>query len=82
MTLRSTPCQLAGIENLHWHDLRHTFGTRLADAGDVYVVKIKKVDGTRFDCDDDAGFTRLIKASVERSQPVRVSTEPTSQIVR
>jgi integrase len=25
-------CQLAGIENLHWHDLRHTFGTRLAEA--------------------------------------------------
>jgi integrase len=28
-----TACQLAGIENLHWHDLRHTFGTRLAEAG-------------------------------------------------
>jgi integrase len=28
-----TACQLVGIENLHWHDLRHTFGTRLAEAG-------------------------------------------------
>ncbi|HEX8137574.1 MAG TPA: site-specific integrase [Pyrinomonadaceae bacterium] len=26
-------CRLAGIENLRWHDLRHTFGTRLGDAG-------------------------------------------------
>lgn len=26
-------CSVAGIRNLHWHDLRHTFGTRLAEAG-------------------------------------------------
>jgi integrase len=29
----STACRLADIHNLHWHDLRHTFGTRLAEAG-------------------------------------------------
>jgi integrase len=29
----STAFRLAGIDNLHWHDLRHTFGTRLAEAG-------------------------------------------------
>jgi integrase len=28
-----TACRLAGINNLHWHDLRHTFGTKLAEAG-------------------------------------------------
>jgi hypothetical protein len=28
-----TACQLVEIENLHWHDLRHTFGTRLTEAG-------------------------------------------------
>jgi integrase len=28
-----TACRLAGIHNLHWHDLHHTFGTRLAEAG-------------------------------------------------
>ena len=28
-----TACTLAGIHYLHWHDLRHTFGTRLAEAG-------------------------------------------------
>ena len=29
----STALRLAGIHDLHWHDLRHTFGTRLAEAG-------------------------------------------------
>jgi integrase len=29
----STACRKANIHNLHWHDLRHTFGTRLAEAG-------------------------------------------------
>jgi integrase len=28
----STACRLVGIRKLHWHDLRHTFGTRLAEA--------------------------------------------------
>jgi integrase len=32
-TAFGTACPLAGIRNLHWHDLRHTFGTRLAEAG-------------------------------------------------
>jgi integrase len=32
-TAFGTACQLARIENLHWHNLRHTFGTRLAEAG-------------------------------------------------
>lgn len=28
-----TACRLAGIEDLHFHDLRHTFTTRLVEAG-------------------------------------------------
>jgi integrase len=28
-----TACRLSNIRDLHWHDLRHTFGTRLAEAG-------------------------------------------------
>lgn len=28
-----TACRMAKIDNLRWHDLRHTFGTRLGDAG-------------------------------------------------
>jgi hypothetical protein len=30
---RTTACRIAGIRDLYWHDLRHTFGTRLAEAG-------------------------------------------------
>jgi integrase len=40
----SVACRLANITGLTFHDLRHTFGTRLADAG-VDVVKIKELMG-------------------------------------
>ncbi len=36
----------AGIENLHWHDLRHTTATRLSDKG-VPIQKIQRVLGQR-----------------------------------
>jgi integrase len=37
-------CRQVGITDFRFHDLRHTFGTRLADAG-VDVVKIKELMG-------------------------------------
>lgn len=40
----ATACREAGINDFSVHDLRHTFGTRLADAG-VDVVKIKELMG-------------------------------------
>jgi Phage integrase family len=40
----SAACREAGITNFTFHDLRYTFGTRLADAG-VDVVKIKELMG-------------------------------------
>jgi len=40
----SAACREAGVTNFTFHDLRHTFGTRLADAG-VDVVKIKELLG-------------------------------------
>ena len=39
-----TVLRKAGIENLWWHDLRHTFATRLAQAG-VELYKISKLLG-------------------------------------
>jgi integrase len=40
----SAACREASITDFRFHDLRHTFGTRLADAG-VDVVKIKELMG-------------------------------------
>ena len=40
----ASACREAGISDFRFHDLRHTFGTRLADAG-VDVVKIKELMG-------------------------------------
>lgn len=40
----SAACRNAGLTDFRFHDLRHTFGTRLADAG-VDVVKIKELMG-------------------------------------
>jgi len=40
----ASACREAGISDFTFHDLRHTFGTRLADAG-VDVVKIKELMG-------------------------------------
>jgi len=40
----SAACREASITDFRFHDLRHTFGTRLADTG-VDVVKIKELMG-------------------------------------
>jgi integrase len=40
----ASACREAGITDFRFHDLRHTFGTRLADAG-VDVVKVKELMG-------------------------------------
>jgi integrase len=45
-TAWNTACKLAGISNLRFHDLRHTFGTRAADAG-VPLPAIRDVMGHR-----------------------------------
>jgi len=58
-------CREAGITNLAFHDLRHTFGTRLADAG-VDVVKIKELMGPAWIMTTMRTSMRLIKGSVER----------------
>jgi integrase len=62
----SATCREAGITNFTFHDLRHTFGTRLADAG-VDVVKIKELMGHASIVTTMRSSTQLIKGSEERS---------------
>ena len=44
LLFRQNACKAAGISNLRVHDLRHTFGTRAADAG-VPLTAIRDVMG-------------------------------------
>lgn len=45
-TAWATACRLAGITNLRWHDLRHTFGTRAIENG-ASLPDLQKVMGHR-----------------------------------
>jgi len=75
----TTACREAGITNFTFHDLRHTFGTRLADAG-VDVVTIKELMG-HVDRDNDALHTRNRSGEARSDHGfVRVSTKATSQV--
>jgi len=62
----SAACREAAITNFTFHDLRHTFGTRLADAG-VDVVKIKELMGHASIVTPCVTSTQPIKENVERS---------------
>jgi integrase len=50
-------CRDAEVLNLTFHDLRHTFGTRLADAG-VDIVKIAELMGASINPNNAAVHTR------------------------
>jgi integrase len=78
-----TACRLAGINDLRFHDLRHTFGTRAADAG-VPLSAIAKVMGhkstqttERYAHATDEGKRRAVEAA-ERKPQTRVPN--TSQL--
>jgi integrase len=70
-------CRKAGIEDFHFHDLRHTFATRLADSG-VDVVTIAALLGhssiqmaTRYTHPTDERNRRAIQALSGQGQNVR-----------
>jgi integrase len=68
----------AGIENLRFHDLRHTAGTRMADAN-VPITAISDILGhadirttTRYAHATDEAKRRAVKALEGFGQPERV----------
>ena len=58
-------CEDAGIEDFHFHDLRHTFGTRLAEA-DCSEATIADLMGHSDPQPRDATLTRRIEQSEPR----------------
>ena len=74
-----TACRNAGLSNLRFHDLRHTFGTRAADAG-VPLPAIRDVMGhrsiqttERYAHATDEGKRRAVEAI--HSQSKKIVTE-------
>jgi integrase len=63
----SAACREANITDFRFHDLRHTFGTRLADPG-VDVVKIKELMGHASIVTTMRYIHATDQGSVERSQ--------------
>ena len=77
----ATACKLAGITNLRFHDLRHTFGTRAADES-VPLTAIAKVMGhgstkttEKYAHATDAGTRRAVEALAKKSEPVTKWTQ-------
>ena len=77
-TAWKTACRLAGIADLRFHDLRHTFGTRAADAG-VPLPAIRDVMGhktttmtERYAHATDEGRRRAVEAIEKR--PIDIAT--------
>ena len=76
----ASACRSAGITNLHFHDLRHTFGTRAVDGGanlrDVQKVRghksIKTTEGYAHATEDGK---RRVVAAVENSSHRLVTRE-------
>jgi len=75
-TVWTTACRLAEIENLRFHDLRHTFGTRAADEG-VPLTAIAKVRGhaltqttERYAHATDEGIRRAVEALQKKQRLV------------
>ena len=83
----NTACRRAGIANLRFHDLRHTFGTRAVDNG-ASIAAVQKVMGHKsiettmqYVHATDEGKRRVVEAvertqkSVSSSFPVTIRTQ-------
>jgi len=72
----NTACRKAGITNLRFHDLRHTFGTRAVDNG-ASIAAVQKVMGHKsiettmqYVHATDEGKRRAVEAVVKTQKPV------------
>jgi integrase len=84
-----TACKLAGITDLRFHALRHTFGTRAADAG-VPLPAIRDVMGhrsttmtERYAHATDGGKRRAVEAVMQyKGGPINIATRLPQRKVR
>ena len=72
----NTACRNAGITNLRFHDLRHTFGTRAVDNG-ASIAVVQKVMGHKsiettmqYVHATDEGKRRVVEAVEKTEKPV------------
>jgi integrase len=61
-------CRLAGITGLRWHDLRHTFGTRLAKDGNSEAAIMELMGHT------SGSTTRRYTHATERAKRTAVES--------
>ena len=77
----ATAGRLANIRNLRWHDLRHTFGTRLGEAGfsEATIAELKSRSDAKTTRRYTHGTDRAKRAAVEA---VRVSRDRVCHLSR
>lgn len=71
-------CSKAGITDLHWHDLRHTFGTRLAEAGysEATIAELMGHADRKTTGRYTHGTDRAKREAVEAAAPRAVNPRP------
>jgi integrase len=71
-------CSKAGITDLHWHDLRHTFGTRLAEAGhsEATIAELMGHADRKTTGRYTHGTERAKREAVEAAAPRAVNPRP------
>ena len=75
----TTACELAGISDFHFHDLRHTFGTRAIENG-ATLVEVKEVMGHKsiqttegYVHATEAGERRAVEAVLRKPRHITVT---------
>jgi integrase len=77
-------CSAAGIRGLRWHDLRHTFGTRLAEAGcsEATISELMGHTDPKTTRRYTHGTDRAKREAVEATKPRTEIKKPVTNLVR